>query len=78
MEIKSSRKVIASALLCAQNKYWKYSDIELGVKDTVVLIQCICLQETKCKNGLLGRCQNVVKLSVLLLFWNLPNYWLQK
>ena len=78
MEIKCSGKVIASALLCAQNKYWKYSDIELGVKDTVVLIQCICLQETKCKNGLLGRCQNVVKLSVLLLFWNLLIYGLQK
>ena len=75
MEIKCSGKVIASALLCAQNKY---SDIELGVKDTVVLIQCICLQETKCKNGLLGRCQNVVKLSVLLLFWNLLIDGLQK
>ena len=37
-----------------------------------------CLQETKCKNGLLGRCQNVVKLSVLLLFWNLLIYGLQK
>lgn len=40
MEIKCSGKVVASALLCAQNKY---SDIELGVKGTVVLIQCICL-----------------------------------
>ena len=38
MEIKCSRKVIASALLCAQNKYWKYSGTELGVKGTVVLI----------------------------------------
>ena len=40
MEIKCSGKVIASALLYAQNKY---SGIELGVKGTVVLIQCICL-----------------------------------
>ena len=36
MEIKSSRKVIASSLSCAQNKYWKYSGTEHGVKGTVV------------------------------------------
>lgn len=43
MEIKCSRKLIASAFLCAQNRYRKYSGIELGVKSIVALIQCICL-----------------------------------